>query len=64
MLQELLKLEKKEPQTLVILLVSKLQEGKDVNAQELLKLEKKEPQTLVILLVSKLQEGKDVNAQE
>jgi hypothetical protein len=37
MLQELLKLEKKECQTLVILLVSKLQDGRDVNAQKPLK---------------------------
>jgi len=41
MLQELLKLEKEKSQALVILLVSKLQEGNDVNAQESLKAIKK-----------------------
>jgi hypothetical protein len=59
-----LKALKKLFKTLVILLVSKLQDGRDVNAQELLKLKKKEFQTLVILLVLKLQAGNDVNAQE
>jgi len=59
-----LKLEKKLFQTLVILLVSKLQEGNDVKAQFILKLEKKlGPIVPVILLVLKLPVGSEVRAQ-